>query len=198
MAKTIKYNPFNAASIMLAMLMFMFELGKNGDEEIEFVYSEEEGDPKVLDFFELHQKEAKRDTSKIVYPSNSVFRKKDTPLLLWGVSDEGGAAEWRKSDSESAKAAVVGMYGNLKSSRVRALLKYRLIAPDQEGQITNMKIKAEALVESGLYELLQEPTVKKILIEKWHNAEQKVMDTGEEAPPVLLEGDADKNPADKD
>jgi len=105
-------------------------------------------------------------------------------LLLWAASQQGTSSNWRKSDSTGVCASIIGLYANLKSDKIRRLLIFRLVAHDQEAIITNLKIKAEALVDSGLYELMQGKELQGLMKAQWRENEKKLAEAGEEAPPV--------------
>jgi len=170
---TIKYNPFIASSILLAVLMYSFESGKakcsNKKFEPKFKYDTEGGEEDVIEFFNKKQKEAKHDDAYLIYPKDSIFRNTNVPLLLWSVTDN----DWKKKDSTLIQTAVVCLHGNIAIDFNRSQLELRLKVPGQEASLSSLSIKGEALVKSKLFDLVQDKAVQKKLLALWTKKEVK-------------------------
>lgn len=193
----IKYNPFIASSILMAVLLWQLESGKPGKRKDPFEFEPDlkEGEQDVIAFFEKHQAEAKRDTQKVVYPENSIFRKRHVPVLLWNVSEEKtekrNAKDWNVDQSKKVKCVLMG--SNLSDKMIRNEIKYRLSdhgeTPMSMDALTH---KGEAMVISGIDELFSDASVQKKLMEIWkkrESAKKEVKETATQEPPAKEDGE---------
>jgi len=194
----VKYNPFSAAKILMALLVaVLISQNVSKSEEVEFEPDENEANPEavggnVLAFFKQHQAAAKKDISHLYYPKNSVFRNSDVPMLLWAVSEEEVAKQWKIKESEKVQAFIVSRYGNLKNKAAYQELLNRLRAQQMQEQTMNaLTLKGGELIESGLYALVQSEVGRKFMLDLWAGVEEKETEEETEAEETEAGGPAD-------
>lgn len=161
----IKYNPFSAQSVLLAIVAFLFASHTKKKGEIDFVIDKElkHEDGELLNAIEKHKENAKEDTNFREYPVGSIFRHKESILLAWAACDN----EWKKKDSALIRKSITCLYGNLLNGSNVDELAHRLKDMNQQAQMENLRIKGENFVNSGLAELLEDNSVQNKVIKIW-------------------------------
>ena len=171
--KNVKYNPFRASSVLMAILMYIVFTQQKHDVEFE-MDKDAKKDEDVLAFFEKHQALAKKDTQYSEYPARSIFREKNIPLLLWAVSNEEKAKGWRPGDSENIEAAIICSYSNLTNPEVLKELSLRLSMSSQDTANFNaLIIRGQALIRSGMYDIMQNEVVQEVFLKEHASAKSE-------------------------
>ena len=169
----IKFKSLSAASILLAVLSFIFyrdnKVQKTDLNEIEFEPADDAKE-NVLDYFNTHKKATALDREYRMYPRDSVFRLRNVPLLLWYASNEmsenGGPRPggFKPKESQAVIAYIESMLGDLTKPKVVSKLIKMLSKSEveQTALIKDMIENGSLLLASAGYksikgDSLQEP-----------------------------------------
>ena len=106
----IKYNPFSADSILCALLVLIYTLGKiNLSED-----TDEEAKAKAR--ANLKFKPALEDFRSDpvgYYPKKSIFRARKAPMCIWYAQSSGDGKTWNMENSDKVNTAIVAKFGRL-------------------------------------------------------------------------------------
>ena len=122
----IKYNPFSADSILCALLVLIYTLGKinlseDTDEEakakaranLKFKPALEDFRSDPVGYYTKNQKAATKDKQFVTYPKKSIFRARKAPMCIWYAQSSGDGKTWNMENSDKVNTAIVAKFGRL-------------------------------------------------------------------------------------
>ncbi|MCH9664808.1 MAG: hypothetical protein K0U41_03065, partial [Gammaproteobacteria bacterium] len=171
-----KYHPFKAASIMFALISFMREReiivkSNQSAEKINSQIRELGFEPSLteyaelpLDLFDSLRTDASKDVKRVRFAPDSIFRVKNTPLLVWCSQSTKKANRFKERETACVQKAIVCLFCKLNEPEiaVRAieLVKEAIVATKVNNplQIDRLVVLGQKLSEGSMVDALMQST----------------------------------------